>query len=376
MRVDFYTGPEFLRSKQRTNPFIDPIIAVCKANRIEYRVFVPSMKIKCGYDEAHVKSYRFIVFVHTWAWRISRLLCRVSGLCVRRFAGSLVKFLWKDSFSSDVAVIMAGGAECFLYWSLNVKRIVDLQHGVIYSRHRGYFDPNGRFLGAVNKSEVSNLEFWLFGQGYAECFFKNPENAKDLQGRVKVIGDVIKHQRVERDVKNIIVVSGQFKPECSRQCLLDQVESLRKFLREVDCIFAGRGCKVLIKHHPRFKGIDALDLLYKEFPFFEETKESWEKLYVVMKIHATFSSTVVFDSASNGIVSYLIPPPNEDPVLENWFWRDDYHYPFFGKNLKEVVSLSETVGTEAVVRDWYLKYYEPFSEKKCLQLLTEQRRVS
>ena len=364
MRVDFYTGPEFLRSKQRTNPFIDPIIAVCKANRIEYRVFVPSIKIKCGYDEAHVKSYRFIVFVHTWAWRISRLLCRVSGLCVRRFAGSLVKFLWKDSFSSDVAVIMAGGAECFLYWSLNVKRIVDLQHGVIYSRHRGYFDPNGRFLGAVNKSEVSNLEFWLFGQGYADCFFKHPDNIKDLQGRVKIIGDVVragegenKEGRMKKEdgsgARNLVVFSAQLTADLAREEMVASVNRMEEFFDEFFKKFGDR-YECFVKHHPRFANVYDMTGFFAKFPQVEVTKAQWAELYPRMALHVTFTSTVTFDCASVGVPTYLLEFPVAK-ILHREFWCDDYNYPYFDKTVGEILAIPAEETRRTMV-EWYRKF--------------------
>ena len=40
MRIDFYMGPEFLRTERKTNPFFDPIIKVCEESGIVWQVLV------------------------------------------------------------------------------------------------------------------------------------------------------------------------------------------------------------------------------------------------------------------------------------------------------------------------------------------------
>ena len=371
MKVNFIVAPSFLRTAEKTDPFYDPIISTIDGREgLDWKVFVWRKGLECGYPSACLGDYRLLDACATWFYRACRLVAwKAPAWTIYYVFGRVARPFFARKFKADIVITQSGQFASLLAGLLPLVRIVDIQHGVIYSRHSGYFDETGRLL-PVHQA-CANREFWVYGQGFADCFFKHPDNARDLNGRVKMIGDVIRHPRVDRHIKKLIVVSGQFKPECGRQCLLDQVERLREFLNEVDSMFAG-GCKVLLKHHPRFKGVDALDLLYKDFPFFEETKESWEKLYVAMKIHVTFSSTVVFDAASNGIISYLIPPPNNDPVLENCFWRDDYHYPYFGKSFKGIVSLCDAEGTAATIKDWYAKYYEPFSEQKCLELLTKK----
>lgn len=374
MRVDFYTGPEFMRTKQRTNPFIDPIIAVCEANGIEWRVVVPSKRIKCGYDEAHIKSYRPIVFVYTWVWRISRILWRVNSWRVSRLAGKLIKFIWKDSFSSDVAVIMAGGAECFLYWSVNAHRIADLQHGVIYSRHQGYFNSNGRFLGAVNKSNISNCEFWVYGQGFADCFFKHPDNANDLQGRVKVIGDVIRAGesvgadgcRGRDETRNVVVFSLQLTADLSQEELSGSVERMEAFFTDFLAKY-GDKYKCFVKHHPRFNNVHDLSAFYAKFPQVTETKAPWTELYPQMALHVTFNSTVTFDCASQGIPTFLVDFPEAKIIMRN-FYRDDYGYPFYDKSVDDILG-SPREEIRKTILDWYHRFYTPFSEENCCRLI-------
>lgn len=367
MRIDFYMGPEFLRTKQKTNPFFDPIIKVCEENGIEWRVLFPGKPKECGYPANKIGSFGIWQSGSVWFWRIVHLFWRVPIWRINHFYGRILGCM--GVLKSDFAITIAGWATTELEGANPTARIVDVQHGVIYSRHGGYFDRQRRLY--QRHQLLKTREFWLYGSGYADCFFKHPDNVKDLNGRVKIIGDVLMHKRQQRTPQDVLVVSGQFKTDCSRQCLLDQVSALRKFLLDVQLSFDGR-YTVLVKHHPRFKGIPELDALYREFPFFSETRESWDELYVIMKVHVTFSSTVVFDAASNGILSLLLSPPNDDPVLENSFWRDDYHYPYYGSNLMEVLTLSEKPAIADEIQNWFKCFYAPFDKKRCLNLLMEK----
>ena len=88
-----------------------------------------------------------------------------------------------------------------------------------------------------------------------------------------------------------------------------------------------------------------------------------------MMLHVTISSTVVFDAASNGIPTYLIDPPADEPILENWFWRDDYGYPYFGKPLADLVRMADREDTHKKMRMWYNRFYTPFTKTQCKNLL-------
>ena len=375
MLVDFYTGAEFLRTKQKTNPFFDPIIDVCNKNGIEWRILVPDNRIKCGYESGHIKSCKVIVLVQTWIWRISRLLWFGADWRVRRFAGKLIKLFWGDSFCADVAIVIAGGAECPLYWAVNAKRIVDLQHGVIYARHSGYFNSDGRFLGCANGSDIPNREFWVYGQGYADCFFKHPDNAKDLRDRVKIIGDVIRAGEYKSDgamecgnegVRNTVVFSAQLTADLARGEMKASVERMEEFFDEFFKKFGDR-YECLIKQHPRFGNVYDMSGFFSRFPQVKETKEQWAELYPRMALHVTFMSTVTFDCASAGVPTYLLDFPAAK-ILNRDLFRDDYAYPYFDNTFEEILAIpvDETRNT---MLQWYRKFYMPFSDENCLQLL-------
>ena len=131
---------------------------------------------------------------------------------IYRWYGLFAKFFFRRKFDADVIITQTGQFADELSSMFPTKRIVDVQHGVIYSTHDGYFTADGRLVEQYQFTK--NREFWVYGKGYAECFFKHPENAKDLKDRVKIIGDVLgclrtkmlsaQQDEVKRDAGNLV----------------------------------------------------------------------------------------------------------------------------------------------------------------------------
>lgn len=368
MKIYFFQDNSFFRTKEGTNPFFDPIIRVCEENGIEWKVWTTNSTKKCGYDKSHVGYLRTINFLWTWYWRAHRILNKKADpeLLQLRF-GKIMRLFYGKKLKAEMFVTIAGNQCCVLSGMFLNVRNVDLQHGVIYSKHNGYFTEDRRLRKVYQ--EMKNREFWLYGKGYADCFFKHPDNAADLEGRVKVIGDVFGHEIVSDDkARNLVVISAQFKPDYTKTCMEKQVVLLRNFLKEFKVKYLQK-YKLLIKHHPRFKGIESLHKLYKEFPWLEVTQVSWQDLYSKMFVHVTFSSTVVFDAASNGIPSFLMAPPPDEQLLENWFWKEDYAYPYAEKTFDEVMELAKLEICRSSIKSWYDNFYTPFAKESCLNLI-------
>ena len=369
MKVIFYQPVSFLRSAKKTNPFFDPVIDVCRKNGIDWEIWLPDARVEHGYEKSHVRDMRWFYFWDHLFYRIFHYVFRVNAGRAQVWAGFLLRQLTFHRFKADLVVSIAGCLVHVMKSFFPHTRAADIQHGVVYSSHKGYFDPQGRIWSFY--WSYPEREFWLYGPGYANCFFKNPENHRWLDGRVKVVGDVVRHEVAEtcEGARNLIVISGQFKPESDLACMLDQVRGIREFLKAFIAKYGTR-YQVLIRHHPRFRGVAELEALHREFPQFQETKEPWSALYGRMYLHVTFSSTVVFDAASNGVPSYLLMPTNpRDPVLENAFWRDDYACPFFGMSLDEMMSAADNPHVRADTRAWYERFYAPFDEERCLRLI-------
>ena len=380
MRVLFLEPGDFLRTPRKTNPYLDPIIDVCEKNGIDWEIWMPSRKTVNGYGPVHVKSYGTFHFVHNVIYRFFACLLCVSKQRANRWAAHISgKYILKPLLSRhgvpNLIISLSGFLVEDLYYGFPHVRAIDVQHGVIYSRHSGYFDKNRRLWPLYWCDGFMNREFWVYGQGFANCFLEHPDNVKDLQGRVKIIGDVIRAGEYNRDgavecgseeVRNVVVFSAQLTADLTREEMAASVKRMEEFFDEFFKKFGDR-YECLVKHHPRFANLYDMTGFFAKFPQLKETKEQWAELYPRMVLHVTFMSTVTFDCASAGVPTYLLDFPAAK-ILKRDLFRNDYAYPYFDKTVEEILAIP-TEEARKTMMEWYRKFYAPFDEKNCLRLL-------
>lgn len=374
MKINFIVTDSFLRTAAKTDPFYNPIIKAIEAEPgLGWKIFVSHKGIACGYPAEKVDDFRSLEVCSVWFYRLCRLIAwRVPSWKIYQLFGRLARPFFAMKFNADTVVTQAGQFADIFATLLPNARVVDVQHGVIHSRHRGYFDSTGRLLPIYR--DMKMREFWLFGQGYADCFFKHPDNAKDLQGRVKVIGDVIRAgETVGGDccsesgaTRDVVVFSLQLTADLSQEEMAGSVARIESFFADFLAKY-GDKYKCFVKHHPRFNNVYDLSALYAKFPQITETKAPWTELYPKMALHVTFTSTVTFDCASQGIPSFLLDLTKAD-ILNKSYYRDDYSYPYYDKTVEEILKIPFEV-TKTTMLEWYHRFYAPFSENKCLELL-------
>lgn len=377
MKIRFIQDNSFLRTAGKTNPFFDPIVRVCEKNGIEWKVLLPAKPAKCGYDKLHIGYYTAFLNIGVWFWRFVHLIWRQPVWKVYELYGKLARLFFGRQLKADLYITIAGNLAEQLAGLFPNARVIDIQHGVIYSGHQGYFDKDKRLIEQYQLP--SKREFWVFGQGYADCFFKNPENAKDLEGRVKIIGDVVRagaqvegcRLKVEGGEKvgglerNLVVMSLQLTDDLDQEEKAGSVKVMEEFFSE---FFKKYGDKytVLFKHHPRFNNCYNLSEFYKKFPQIKESKAPWGELYPKMAMHLTFNSTSIFDCAAVGIPTFLLDLPGAK-VCHRDLYRDDFGYPLYDKNVDEILDKQEECGKISL--EWYRRCYAPFDEENCLKLL-------
>ena len=376
MTVHFYQPDSFLRTWQKTNPFLDPIIKVCEKNNIGYKIFLPHCPSDIGYRKSVVFSTSWISVIGNVIWKMAKIFGFRNAPAVYFAYARVLRMVTKKRHTADI-VISCGAALGYVLSRLYPdSRVVDLQHGVIYSRHSGYFDSTCRLTNLLQ--HMPNREFWVYGRGYAECFFKHPDNIKDLQRRVKIIGDVVrawegenKEGRMKKEdgsgARNLVVFSAQLTADLAREEMVASVNRMEEFFDEFFKKFGDR-YECLVKHHPRFANVYDMTGFFAKFPQLKETKERWAELYPRMVLHVTFMSTVTFDCASAGVPTYLLDFPAAK-ILKRDLFRDDYEYPYFGKTVEEILAIPVEEARKAMLR-WYRRFYTPFREENCLQLLT------
>lgn len=377
MKVNFYQDSSFLRTPQKTNPYFDPIIKVCEQNGIEWDVIFPSRPMVCGYPENHIVVSWLLWRGATWFWRVVHMFRKLPVWRIQRLFGRLMRPLIGKRLAADVHVSVGGNAIFPLYGMFPNVRQVDVQHGVIYSAHPGYFSRDGRIWPVYRRGEFDRREFWVYGQGYADCFFRNRENVKDLEGRVKVIGDVVRAGKANVDaadiggtgrLRDVIAFSAQLTYDLDAGTLVEMVRRMVAFFEELH-VTHGSAYRYVFKQHPRFDNccdISALTAL----SFVEFSDKPWTDLYPQMALHVTFSSTVTFDAASAGVPTYH-PPYSENKILDGRFYGTDFNYPFAEKTAEALLSLmkDDTAATVKTTHDWFLSCYAPFDEKNCLSLI-------
>jgi len=372
MMVHFYQPDSFLRTRQKTNPFFDPIVRVCEENGIEYRIFLPHCPIDIGYRKSLVSCTAWISVIGNLIWKVARIIGFRDPCSVYFAYAKVLRMLTVKRHTADI-VISCGGALGYVLSRLYPdSRVVDLQHGVIFSRHSGYFDKTCRLTKLLRY--MPNREFWVYGQGYADCFFKHPDNVKDLEGRVKVIGDVVRAgEKVEVDScsgrdgeRDVVVFSLQLTADLSREEMSASVAKMEEFFADFFNRF-GDTYVCYVKHHPRFNNVYDLSSFYARFPQVNETKKPWTELYDRMALHVTFNSTVTFDCASHGIPTFLVDLPSAKIIMRD-FYKSDYNYPLFDKTVAEILEMP-TKEVREIILKWYHDFYTPFSEANCLALL-------
>lgn len=358
MKVYFFQDNSFFRTKEGTNPFFDPIIHVCEENGIEWKVWTNEPSEKCGYSVEKMRYFSRFNKISVFFCRIARLILRMDARCCEYLFGRFMRPFYGRELTADLYITIAGNQCVALSGMFPNARNVDIQHGVIHSRHKGYFSEDCRLRSLYQ--ELKNREFWLYGKGYADCFFKHPDNAKDLEGRVKVIGDVVradKANKLELGVgvgeRNVIAFSSQLTADLPPDVLKVMVERTVKFFEEKHAQY-GDKYRYVIKQHPRFNDVCDISAL-EALPYLEHSSVPWSELFPKMKLHATFSSTVCFDAASAGVPTEFVPYP-ENRILDGRFYIDDFSYP-------------ETDQSPVAIRAWYESCYTPFSKENCKKLL-------
>ena len=370
MKVLCAMPESFVRTRGRTNPFFDPIIRVCEENDIEWNLLVPCQVGKTGYNPLNVVDGKVLEFLGLWFWRVVHLIRpSLPSEKVYELLGRVFRPFFGAKYQANIIISVAGQFVEQLIGINPNARVVDLQHGVIYSKHSGYFEKTGRLkLGYINHC---NREFWLYGQGYADCFFTNPENAKDLKGRVKVIGDVIRAgesrvEQVAQGEKNLIVIASQMTTDFSDATLAE----LKKMYEEVfDACPSGK--KIVFRHHPRFGNcIDLKDWEYKYRDVVFDDNREWREVFAEAVCLVTVHSTTAFDAAAHGVPTVFL-----DERRVGWpnVMKGEFEYPYPNMTISELCGMSVADRNEIAnnVRKWYAQYYEPFDADRCLKLFLQ-----
>lgn len=373
MVIHFFQPDQFNRTERKTNPFFDPIIAVCERERIPYRVFCAEWhRSESGYGKKWGNSW-ILVLADMLARRFTKWFHVPSRLSFL-FWGRLANILTFGYYRADICIVAAQMHLEILQGVVTKARLVDLQHGVIYSRHNGYFDSHGcvqEFLSSNRK-----LEFWLYGEGYKRIFLCQSKNRVMLEGRIHVVGDVQRAGKpgyITQKARTKILLAFQFTPDFPSPMLQQMKRLWEDFLDANRTVIEAEHLTVLIRHHPRFADVIDMSDWGSRYPWLSVDARPMEEVLAETRCCVTINSTVVFDAAAEGVTTVLL---DGTPLGWSNIFRDEYTYPFAETDLGTMMTLlreSPTIVSERLAL-WYNDYYTKFDEGRLLKLLLGAER--
>lgn len=365
--VVLYYPQHFNRSTKGTNPYFDSIVEVCKENGVKYLIMEePDSETSNPRNPRCMKADAFF-----WIVTIMRNLMRVTHK-----GKNVVEIDAKIAHIWDIVTFYKFRAKRYITISnsminvlaeLNPNGVVyDYQHGIIFNGHPGYFVEKNELAPSYAKS---NRRVMLWGALYRHAFdralFKD-----ELCKRIKVVGypiqtsaiDIVYQERKYIIISLQITSDGEIWYKHSTKMLYECLEQLKQ-----------SGCKVLLKHHPRFNNeVDLKDVNIK-YPFVEFTSKSLVELAPLALFHITWSSTTSFEYANYGVPTYFLI----DEVLPHGatIFYCQYHYPLYeSMSLLEVVTRitdKQIYKNDCrIVKEWYDSAYAPFDKQQILKILT------
>lgn len=369
--VLFYYPQHFNRSKDGCNPFFERLLKVCSGNSISYLL----LEEPCRTDKPRNQNAMFsdvLLYLILFLRKIFHIFSpHKSFEEIEKSIAGYVNIFTLGKFNYSRYITISNSLICFFSFMNKNGRVYDVQHGIIYSTHWGYFDNEG----SLNKNlRFSNIYFFLYGDGYKDIFYKASQNTVFLNGRAEVLGYPVENLRIEKTKNisecNVILFSLQFTDDGDIHILEEMKRLLVNCLRKINCLRLQY--RVLLKHHPRFNNIIDLSDVYTSFPFVSETDKPLSVLAPDVRIHVTYFSTTAFDYAAYGIPTYFLRS-NLITEGESVFYGE-YQYPLYRYfDIKDVLNclMDSDIYMEASakVKDWYKYFYSDFRESVFLQAL-------
>lgn len=361
--VIFYYPSHFNRDKGQ-NPFFAPLVDLCKREKLHYIVLEePAGGVE---NPESMKADALYWFV----WLVRKILIGGFNFTQHRAdkcCGRLIDTLTFHRLRAKTYITISNSMIDVLA-SINPHGAVfDMQHGIIYRGHPGYFSGN-----SVQQYYLEpNRRVLLWGPLYKRNLV-DIAGLRDPDDKFIVVGypmyksiPIITAGR-ERQV----LVSGQFVES-------DQpVEALERMLTTLDDfmhVAVEAGYTVVLKHHPRYEGRFSLDkVLQKYGDRVTVTRAPLSELVASTRLHVTWSSTTTMEYAAHGIPTFLISTPGT--LGENTLFYAQYQYPLYRdcspSSFFERVTDEEAYHRDCLtVKEWYEQAYSPLDNPLLLNIL-------
>lgn len=364
-QVIFAAPQHFNRGVNGKNPFLEKLVNLCNENKVPFLLLEsPEYGAPQPHDPYAVRAD--LIF---WLMMLmNKVALKIYGSSnqdkARKTVAKAMHYMTLGKLKVDTYITMAG-LFIEMFEDMNPDGIVyDLQHGIIYAGHDGYFKADG---GVSESLSADNCKILLWGEGYKELFTHSDKIKDD---KVKVIGYPVEQSERPKtnEGRNTILFSLQFTASVDYDTLEYMKTMLDKALSSIDF----NRYTVKLKHHPRYNNVISLDDISKKHPNISYCDDSLEDMVKECLLHVTWFSTTCFEYAKYGIPTYILSDSRS--TLGNEIYYFQFKYPVLkGLSLEEVLKLlNDPIKSEEIsvrVREWYLKLYSPFNEKTAKSIL-------
>lgn len=368
--VIFYYPQHFNRSINGTNPFFDPLIAICEENRLSY-LLLEEPDGKTNYPR-NKGAFKFdIYFYLILILRKTVALFFFKSFETReQWIGFILKKITLGKFSGNTVFTLSnsmGG----VWRGYNLEaRIIDYQHGVINSTQPGFFTKGNA---AVHISE-NNKEVAVWGIGFKDVF---NQDKKYYKNRVHVLGySQLNEKESKYNVrKNKIIFSLQFMPEFGIKLNQEMLFEVKRVLKELNSVPNEIKPQVVLKNHPRHNNAVDLKSILDEFNYVKVMLDNEIVIIPDYLLHVTFYSTTTFEMAIQGVPTYFLV--TENIMKGKTVFLDEYQYPinqnFTLEELWSTYKNDEKVWVEhsGLVKKWSNHFFEPFNKSLFLNLIEQ-----
>lgn len=366
--VLLYYPQHFNRSINGTNPYYDPIIAICKDHKINFLILEePDNSTSYPRNPQCIKADALF-----WLITIMRKLFNhvYRGKTFVEIDSKIARILDKISLNKLRAkrYITISNSMINILAELNPDGIVyDYQHGIIFNGHNGYFVKKDCLSDSYTKL---NRCIMLWGDLYLNIFSKTlPKN--ELHKRIKIVGYPITSNAFVENVEQermFIVISLQITSN-------NKIWSKHSLMMLEECLNQLKPFryKVLLKHHPRFNNIVDVSYIIKNYPFVEFTSKSLAEIAPQTLLHITWCSTTCFEYANYGVPTFFLI----DEIIPYGLtiFYEQYNYPLYmNTRLTDVMNrISDHKIYQndcTIVKNWYNRAYSQFDKQQMLKILT------
>lgn len=363
--VVFYYPRHFNRSADGTNPYFKPLIELCKKHGIKY---IALEEPAAGYpsDGESIKADAFVclsVLMH-------RILINIFGMSLHeadKRIGKIIDSLTFHRLRAKTYITISNSMIDVLGEINPLGNVYDLQHGIIYYGHPGYFLSEKELR---PEFQTANRHALLWGSLYKNNLRELPGGI-DSDSKFIVVGYPL-YKKIDANVtdkKKVIMVSLQFTSDIAPNLTTHLLEMFEKFAETA----VEQGYNLILKHHPRFAGeIDLNPLMLKYNGRISLSNASLDELAQKTMLHVTWGSTTTFEYAAYGVPTFLLYDDDFDWATPQFYGQ--YVYPLYrdmttAQVLERLDDRQAYIDDCRAVKDWYESAYSPLNEDLLLKIL-------